>query len=179
MFSSLPDGYLAVHVKGMVKQEFVTKFYEKTFENAMNSVSEEGIARFDVLRQVDDPTKFLLLEIYKNKDAPALHKEANHYLSWRDFVAPMMAEPRGSVKYTTIFPPTVNWNMECSASSEFFTTSTKSSQENAPYIPEDGMLAVIVDIEVKPGTENEFIAATRENCQNSIMEVRFDLISIE
>lgn len=96
-----------VHVN--VKPEFVETFRQATIENARESVKEAGIARFDVIQQSDDPTKFILVEVYKTVDAPAAHKETAHYARWRDTVAEMMAEPRQGIKYTNIFPDDANW----------------------------------------------------------------------
>jgi len=96
-----------VHVK--IKPEFVEAFKQATIENANESVKETGIARFDVIQQVDNPTKFILVEIYKTADAPAAHKETAHYARWRAAVAEMMAEPRQGIKYTNIFPVDENW----------------------------------------------------------------------
>jgi len=98
-----------VHVHVNVKPEFLEAFKQATIENASNSVKEEGIARFDVIQQTDDPTKFILVEVYKTADAPAAHKETVHYARWRDTVAEMIAEPRQGVKYTNIFPDDANW----------------------------------------------------------------------
>ncbi|SRR6266511_1190654 len=91
-----------VHVS--VKPEFIEAFKQASIENASNSVKEAGIARFEVIQQTDDPTKFILVEIYKTVEAPAIHKETTHYKRWRDKVMPMMAEPRQGIKYTNIFP---------------------------------------------------------------------------
>lgn len=96
-----------VHVN--VKPEFVEEFKRVTIENASNSVKEAGIARFDVIQQTEDPTKFILVEVYKTAEAPAAHKETAHYVRWRDKVAEMMAEPRQGIKYTNIFPEDPNW----------------------------------------------------------------------
>ena len=79
-------------------------FRAASLENATNSVNEPGIARFDVLEQNDDPTKFLLVEAYRRPEDAAAHKETAHYAKWRDTVADMMATPRGAVKYANIFP---------------------------------------------------------------------------
>jgi quinol monooxygenase YgiN len=98
-----------VHVHVNVKPEFVEAFKQATIENASNSVKEEGIARFDVIQQTDDPTKFILVEVYKTADAPAAHKETAHYARWRDTVIEMLAGPRQGVKYTNIFPDDANW----------------------------------------------------------------------
>ena len=95
---------LVVHVNVRVKPEFVDAFKAATLENARNSVQEPGIARFDVVQQADDPTRFVLVEAYRTPEAPAQHKETAHYAAWRDTVAPMMAEPRTSVKYANVTP---------------------------------------------------------------------------
>lgn len=95
---------LIVHVHVRVKPECVEAFRAATLENAQASVREPGIARFDVAQQQDDPARFVLVEVYRTEDAPAKHKETAHYLKWRDTVAPMMAEPRTSVKYANFFP---------------------------------------------------------------------------
>jgi quinol monooxygenase YgiN len=95
---------LIVHVHVHVKHESVEEFIRATVENARASVREPGIARFDVVRQQDDATRFLLIEIYRDAEAAAAHKLTAHYAKWRDAVAPMMAEPRSSVKYYAVFP---------------------------------------------------------------------------
>lgn len=100
---------LIVHVFVHVKPEYVEAFKATTIENARNSVQEPGIARFDVIQQVDDLTRFVLVEVYRTAEAPAQHKETAHYAAWRDAVVEMMAEPRTSVKYANIFPDKAGW----------------------------------------------------------------------
>lgn len=95
---------LIVHVFVHVRPEFVADFRAASIENARQSIQEAGIARFDVIQQADDPTRFLLIEVYRDASAPARHKETSHYQAWRDAVAPMMAEPRTSIKYIAVFP---------------------------------------------------------------------------
>jgi len=94
---------LIVHVHVRVKLESVEAFKQACIVNARESVKEPGIARFDVVQQADDPTRFVLVEVYRTADAPAQHKETPHYARWRDTVAPMMAEPRTNVKYGEVF----------------------------------------------------------------------------
>ncbi|HMX73916.1 MAG TPA: antibiotic biosynthesis monooxygenase [Anaerolineales bacterium] len=96
-----------VHVH--VKPEFVEAFKQASIENASNSIKEEGIARFDVIQQNDDPTRFILVEVYKTAEASAAHKETAHYAKWRDTVAEMMAESRQGIKYTNIHPEDSGW----------------------------------------------------------------------
>ncbi|MGE5646363.1 MAG: putative quinol monooxygenase [Acidobacteriota bacterium] len=100
---------LIVHVHAHVKPEFVEAFRLATAENARNSVKEPGIARFDVLEQSGEPGRFVLVEVYRTPEAQAQHKETRHYAAWRDAVAPMMAEPRTSVKYSNVYPPEDGW----------------------------------------------------------------------
>jgi quinol monooxygenase YgiN len=96
-----------VHVH--VRPEWVEPFKEASLENARQSVKEPGVARFDVLQQSDDPTRFVLVEVYRTGEAPAQHKETRHYLTWRDTVAPMMAEGRSSARYVNVYPDNRGW----------------------------------------------------------------------
>jgi len=98
-----------VHVHVHVKPESVEAFKEATLKNARNSVQEPGVARFDVIQQLDDPTRFVLVEVYRTPEDPAEHKKTAHYHEWRDAVADMMAEPRRSVKYSNVFPDEAGW----------------------------------------------------------------------
>jgi len=93
-----------IHVHVRVRPDAVEAFREATLVNAAHSLREPGVARFDVIQQQDDPTRFVLVEAYRTSDAIGAHKETAHYAAWRDGVAPMMAEPRSSVKYTNLFP---------------------------------------------------------------------------
>jgi autoinducer 2-degrading protein len=100
---------LVVHVHVRVKPECVEAFKAATLANARASMQEPGIARFDVVQQADDPTRFVLVEAYRTAAAPAAHKETAHYAAWRDAVAPIMAEPRTSVKFGNVFPADGEW----------------------------------------------------------------------
>jgi len=100
---------LATLVYIHVKSEYVEAFKSATLENARNSVKEPGIARFDMLQQAEDPTRFTLVEVYRTAEAPAQHKETAHYKLWRDTVADMMAEPRLGVRHATVFPDDSGW----------------------------------------------------------------------
>ena len=92
-----------------VKPEMVDAFKQATIENANQSVKEEGVERFDVIQQNDDPTRFILVEVYKTDKASFAHKETTHYAKWCDTVAEMMAEPRNGIKYSNIYPKDANW----------------------------------------------------------------------
>ena len=99
-----------VHVFVHVKQGMEQAFEAATLENARNSVQEPGIARFDVVRQQDDPSRFVLVEVYRTSEDAAKHKETAHYAVWRDTVGEMMAGPRSSIKYGNVFPDEKGWD---------------------------------------------------------------------
>lgn len=102
---------LAVHVEIQVKPGCEEAFIEATEENAKNSLQETGIARFDLMQDRAEPTCFRLVEVYLTVDGPAQHKETAHYAVWRDTVAEMMAVPRSSTKFETLYPMDDQW--EC------------------------------------------------------------------
>lgn len=99
-----------VHVDVRVKPEFVKNFISATVENARNSVQEAGIARFDVIQDLEDPGHFVLVEVYRTDQDPAKHKQTKHYQNWREIVEPMMANPRTSQKFSNIFPGDDGWD---------------------------------------------------------------------
>ncbi|MBC7809631.1 MAG: antibiotic biosynthesis monooxygenase [Burkholderiales bacterium] len=98
-----------IHVHVQAKPEFVEEFRAATVENARNSVNEPGVVRFDVYQQEDDPTRFVLVEVYKSPDDHPKHRETAHYLTWRDTVTDMMAAARTAVRYNNIFPQDSDW----------------------------------------------------------------------
>jgi (4S)-4-hydroxy-5-phosphonooxypentane-2,3-dione isomerase len=100
---------LVVFVYVHVKPEFVDAFKAASIANASRSVQEPGIARFDVIQQADDPTRFVLMEVYRTQEATVAHKATEHYAAWRDAVTGMMAEPRSSTKYANVFPADEGW----------------------------------------------------------------------
>ena len=101
---------LVVMVHVHVKPDAIEAFKEATLANARNSVQEQGIARFDIVQQQDDPARFVLVEVYRTMEATLEHKATAHYATWRDTVADMMAEPRSSVKYENVFPDETGWD---------------------------------------------------------------------
>ena len=98
-----------VHVFVEVAPVHVDAFRAATLDNARASAREPGVARFDVLQQQDEPTRFVLVEVYRTAEDHARHKQTGHYQKWRDTVAAMMASPRSAIKYTNIHPADPGW----------------------------------------------------------------------
>lgn len=85
------------------------EFLEATRRNHEGTRREPGNARFDVLRLAaappeGEPEGFFLYEAYRSPEDFAAHQQTPHYLEWRDAVAPLLAEPRQGVRYTSVFP---------------------------------------------------------------------------
>ena len=92
-----------VSVTVFVKPEFVEPFIEATMDNAVNTRREPGNVRFDVSRAEEDPTRFLLYEVYREKEGFLVHQQTGHYLRWKAAVADWMAQPRQGIKHRGVF----------------------------------------------------------------------------
>jgi len=100
----MSSSHLIVHVDVAVLPDRVEAFLEATRANATASRREAGVLRFDVLEDRADPAHVVLVEVYRDEQAAAAHKETAHYLAWREAVAPMMARPRSSATYRDVVP---------------------------------------------------------------------------
>jgi quinol monooxygenase YgiN len=98
-----------LHVQIQVKPEAIEAFKAATRANAAATVGEPGARRFDVIQQLDDPTRFVLAEAYLAAEDHASHRLTPHYATWIEAVAPMMAEPRTALKYSVVFPDESGW----------------------------------------------------------------------
>jgi (4S)-4-hydroxy-5-phosphonooxypentane-2,3-dione isomerase len=86
-----------------VQPEHVEAFKTATFDNARNTRREPTNVRFDFLQSEEDPSRFFLYEVYRRKEDFAAHQQTEHYLRWKNAVAPWMAQPRQGVRHTPLF----------------------------------------------------------------------------
>jgi autoinducer 2-degrading protein len=100
---------LIVHVHVRVQPGGEGAFRDASLANALASRREPGVVRFDLIADREDPTRFVLVEIYEDAAAAAAHKETAHYAAWRDAVAGLMAAPRTSAKYVNVSPDDGGW----------------------------------------------------------------------
>ena len=100
---------LIVHVYAQVKPEHLDAFREASLENARQSLKEPGVARFDLVQEIDDPTSFALLEVYRTEEDLAKHKETAHYAKWQDTVESMLVRPRARTRYRNLAPDDPGW----------------------------------------------------------------------
>ena len=52
--------------------------------------------RFDVIQDRADPAHVVLVEVYRDEEASAAHKQTAHYATWRNAVAEMMPRSRAN-----------------------------------------------------------------------------------
>jgi (4S)-4-hydroxy-5-phosphonooxypentane-2,3-dione isomerase len=105
----MPQSLIVVEVSVHVKPDAVEAFRAATLANARASVQEPAIARFDVLQDREDPTRFVLIEVYRTPDGQAAHRTTAHYAAWRAAVEDLMAEPRSARKFVNVFPEDAGW----------------------------------------------------------------------
>ena len=105
----MPQTLFVVEVSVHVKPDAVEAFRTATLANAGASIQEPAIVRFDVLQDRDDPTRFVLVEVYRAQDGQAAHRATAHYAAWRAAVEDLMAEPRTSRKLVNVFPEDGGW----------------------------------------------------------------------
>ena len=101
-----------VHVFCHVKPDAIEEFRRISIENARNSIQEPGCARFDVIQQADDPTRFVLVEVYRTPDDPARHRETAHYQAWAAAVGDLAGGPRSKIVYNNVFPGEDGWDAQ-------------------------------------------------------------------
>lgn len=99
---------LIAHVHVHVKPESIEAFRAASAENARHSIHEPGVVRFEVLQDASDRARFVLVEVFRDAEAAEQHKTTAHYLTWRQAVANMMAEPRTTIQFRRIFPEQVS-----------------------------------------------------------------------
>lgn len=107
----MSENHLVVIVYVHVLPDHVEAFRTATLANAAASIREPGVVRFDVAQEAADPTHFVLIEVYRGPEGAAAHKQTAHYQTWRDAVAPMMAEPRTNKSYATV-TPVATWALD-------------------------------------------------------------------
>ena len=74
----------------------------ETKANARNSRKEAGVVRFDVIQQTDDPSRFVLFELYRDEQAIEAHRATVHYAKWRDAVPSLLVTERTRAIYRAI-----------------------------------------------------------------------------
>ncbi len=91
-------------IEVQVKPGRTEEFIAATLANHRGSLTEPGVLRFDVLQSAEDPSSFLLYEVYRDEAAIQAHKETPHYQAWKKTVEPLMAAPRRGWPFDVLAP---------------------------------------------------------------------------
>jgi Uncharacterized conserved protein len=85
-----------------IKSEFRAQFESVTLYNHENTRREAGNVRFDVLHSATEPDKYVLYEVFANRDAVEFHKTTEHYKRWSSEMEQYMAAPRSKESFTEL-----------------------------------------------------------------------------
>lgn len=101
---------LILQVAFKIKADHLDDFLKEMVTNASAAVRDEpGCVRFDVLQNRDDPTRVYLYEVYKDDAALEAHRQAPHYLKWREAVQEWHEEPAVRHLSRNVFPDDGGW----------------------------------------------------------------------
>lgn len=93
-----------------IKAEHRDEFIEALLKDARGSVENEpGCLRFDVLQDEQEINTIHLYEVYQDQLALESHRQAPHFLLWRDTVENWYAEPPKRQLCSNIFPTDGDW----------------------------------------------------------------------
>jgi autoinducer 2-degrading protein len=82
-----------VLVQVTVRREMLEEFERLLMQNARESVAhDKGCLRFDVSQHVDDPTRWVLHEVYDLPDSHAAHRQSPHFLAYDEFAREAVIE---------------------------------------------------------------------------------------
>ena len=93
-----------------IKPEHKEAFMEEMMGDAIGSNrDEEGCLRFDVVQDNENPNTIHLYEVYTDEAALEAHRQAPHYLKWRDAVADWRDGDAIRRVGTNVYPPDGEW----------------------------------------------------------------------
>eukprot|EP00401_Gymnodinium_catenatum_P065012 CAMPEP_0117508142 /NCGR_PEP_ID=MMETSP0784-20121206/26794_1 /TAXON_ID=39447 /ORGANISM="" /LENGTH=357 /DNA_ID=CAMNT_0005303683 /DNA_START=35 /DNA_END=1108 /DNA_ORIENTATION=+ len=101
---ALPNEFLISHTSITVTTGQEKLFMLLTKAYAEDTACESTCLRCDFLRNVESPSSFLLIKVYRNERGEKKHFTEKHWWKWRELVAPLMAKPRSEQRYVSIFP---------------------------------------------------------------------------
>lgn len=77
------NGGYVVLVQVTVRPEMLAEFERLLLHNAKESVARDrGCLRFDVSQHVDDPTRWVLHEVYDALESHTAHRQSAHFLAY-------------------------------------------------------------------------------------------------
>ena len=97
-----------VKVELHVKPDQVGAFLAASIANGECARQEPGNIRFDLMRELDDATRFVLIEVYKTPEDQQAHSRSPHFRVWLDATRDMFVD-RAAKRYVAAFPAEGSW----------------------------------------------------------------------
>ena len=153
-----------IHVKPQQLEDYIREM----IADAEGSVSQEpGCRRFDIIQDVDEPTKLGLCEVYNDADAVDDHVSRAHFLKWKETTADWITQDIGISRCKLIFP----------AGDRHWDSARSSAVENTAF--NRGLFVIHAPIPVKADRVSDFIDAICLDAIGSVNEepgcLRFDV----
>ena len=102
---------LVLIVTIQIKPEHREAFLAALIEDARGSMDHEpGCLRFDVVEDNEDANRIHLYEVYKDEASVEAHRQAPHYIKWRDTVKDWFAAPMTVRFAKPFYPAPENWS---------------------------------------------------------------------
>ena len=96
---------IALIVEINIKPGFKDQFMASMLGDARGSNNDEpGCLRFDVLQDNEDENKLHLFEVYEDEAAVDAHRNAPHFVKWREECA-IVANENIRKRHTRLLPP--------------------------------------------------------------------------
>lgn len=83
-----------LHVYLHIKPDKIEEFKALATDNATHSNREAGCLRFEALQQEDDPTRFMLIEHYRDEAAVEAHRQTEHFARWSQTIPDLQVADR-------------------------------------------------------------------------------------
>ena len=100
----------ALVVKIRVKAEYRERFLEEMRADALGSErNEPGCLMFNIVQDSADPDVLHLFEVYADDEAVETHKQAPHFLRWKETTKDWLAAPLEISRCSTVYPPAGAW----------------------------------------------------------------------
>jgi len=85
-----------------VQTDKMESFLAEVLTNAQASRGEAGVIQFDVIQQIDDPSRFMLYEVYQDEAALEAHRHTPHFKRWVERGVPLLRGERVRVMYRAV-----------------------------------------------------------------------------
>ena len=101
---------IALIVEINIKPGFKDQFMASMLGDARGSNNDEpGCLRFDVLQDTEDENKIHLFEVYEDEAAVDAHRNAPHFIKWREECADWFATENIRKLATPVYPAPEQW----------------------------------------------------------------------